>query len=91
MLPVDFPNRNLVYTKPEGWTDDQCMDLCVHKGVQPLEGGSVSPVIISCWQPSKEDIEAINRGEPIYMGVLSAAQPPIWLTTENPFVKEENS
>ncbi|MBV7531309.1 hypothetical protein [Chitinophaga sp. sic0106] len=34
---------------------------------------------LTAWQPSKEDIEAINRGEPIYVKTLSAGLPPMAL------------
>lgn len=51
MLPVDFPEKNFVYTKPEGWTDEQCSDLAVWKGNVAIdEAGNTAPAIISCWQ-----------------------------------------
>jgi hypothetical protein len=89
MLPVDFPERNFTYTKPKGWTDEQCSDLQVWRGTSPLEGGGMTATIISCWQPSKEDIEAINAGKPIFLKILSAEQPPVEVTTENPFIHQD--
>lgn len=35
----------------------------------------------TAWQPNKEDIEAINRGEPIYVKVLAKGLPPMALFT----------
>ena len=84
MLPATFPEVNFTFTKPEGWTDDQCGDLAVYKG-QYNDG---MPCIVSKWQPSKEDIEAINRGEGIYLSICSTGMPPVSLFTENPFIQQ---
>lgn len=81
MLPTNFPEANFTFTKPNGWTDEQCGDLRVFRG-KDSEG---VPCIISKWQPSKEDIEAINRGEGIYLSIVSTGMPPVSLFTENPF------
>ncbi len=91
MLAIDFPQRNFIYHKPEGWTDEQCSDLSVWKGEAPIDDkGNTAPVIISVWQPSKEDMEAIAAGKPIYLFITSNVQPPVSLATENPFVPAEN-
>jgi hypothetical protein len=39
------------------------------------------PYYLTAWQPNKEDIEAINRGEPIYVKTLSKGLPPMALFT----------
>lgn len=36
---------------------------------------------MTSWQPNKEDIEAINRGEPIFVKTLSTQLPPMSLFT----------
>jgi hypothetical protein len=41
------------------------------------------PFYITAWQPNKEDIDAINRGEPIYVKTLSQSLPPMALFTLN--------
>lgn len=81
MLPADFPEANFTYTKPEGMTDEECMDLRVFKGSY----SDGTPAIISVWRPSKEDIDAINEGKPIYLSITSHIMPPVCLFTENPF------
>lgn len=83
MLPTDFPQANFTFTKPESITDEECSDLRVFKGAYP-DG---TPVIISKWQPSKEDIEAINRGEGIFLSITGMGMPPVCIFTENPFEK----
>lgn len=90
MLPVDFPERNFVFTKPEGMTDEQCSDLPVWKGPTAHdEHGAIFPAIISCWKLSKEDLEAISEKGVIWVSVSGTGMPPISLFTEYPFVPLE--
>lgn len=86
MLPVDFPARNFVYQKPQGWTDEQCSDLPVWKGNAPIDDqGNTTPTIISCWKLSKEDLEEIQRTGEVWLSISGTGMPPVSLFTENPF------
>lgn len=81
MKPTSFDAQNFTFTKPEGWTDDQCKDLPVFRGYTP-EG---LEVIISKWALEPSEIEEINRTGAIYLWIHAAFQPPVQLQTENPF------
>lgn len=86
MLPTTFEQQNKIYTKPEGWTDEQCSDLPVWHGQAPIDDkGNMSPAIISCWKLSKEDMEEIQRTGVIWLSISSTGMPPVSLFTENPF------
>lgn len=77
MLPINFKEENRPpLGKPDCMTDEQCMSLPV------FSDGSQ---YWSCWQPNKEDIEAINAGKPIWLNVLGAGHPPVSLQTDYPF------
>ena len=39
------------------------------------------PFYITAWKPSYEDLQAINRGEPIYIKTISAGLPPMAVFT----------
>lgn len=84
MLPHSFPEQNFTFTKPKGWTNEQCSDLNVWRG-NDTEG---NPQIISYWKPSKEDLDALNNGGGIYLNICGSGMPPVSLQTENPFVYE---
>lgn len=89
MLPVTFDKANFTFGKPASMTDEQCASLHVWKGECPVDGnGTMMPVIISKWQPSKEDIEEINNGGAVYLSITGHGMPPVSLFTENPFVNE---
>jgi hypothetical protein len=83
MLPADFPERNFVFTKPSGMTDEQCSDLPVWKG-NDRDG---FPIIVSKWKLSKEDLEEINRTGEIWLSLTGNGMPPVSVFTEYPFVK----
>lgn len=85
-MPVTFDQANFTFGKPPDMTDEQCSSLHVYKGECPVnEQGTMMPVIISKWQPSKEDIEAINKGAAIFLSITGQGMPPVSLFTENPF------
>lgn len=81
MLPVDFQERNALYGKPEGWTDEQCMTLPVWRGID-ADG---TPFCISVWQPSKEDLDALIAGRGLVLKLVCPVQIPIamWTLDEN--------
>lgn len=81
MLPTTFNGSNFTFTKPQGMTDEQCMDLPVYKG----KDSDGFPVIISCWRFSKEDLEEIQKTGSMYLCITGHGMPPVSLFTENPF------
>jgi hypothetical protein len=39
------------------------------------------PYYMTAWKPNKEDLEALNRGEPIYIKTLAQGLPPMAVFT----------
>lgn len=39
------------------------------------------PFFLTAWKPNKEDLEALNRGEPIYVKTVAHGLPPMALFT----------
>lgn len=39
------------------------------------------PYYVTAWKPSYEDLQALNRGEPVYVKTLSRQLPPMALFT----------
>ena len=79
MLPIDFDGANLTLEKPASMTDEQCTSIRAFKGMDEEN----SPFILTIWQPSKEDIEAINAGRPICLKTFGHFFPPVALFTFN--------
>ena len=80
MLPVDFPQSNICFNKPESMTDEQCLPIKVFKGNR----GDM-PIIISKWQPNKEDLDALNQGAGLWLEIVGVGLTPVAVYTENPF------
>lgn len=75
MRPTVFNQANVNMQPPEAMED--CM---------PLPVFTDGTMYVSRWMPNREDLEALNRGEPLWL-FLWGGQPPVSLETENPFAK----
>lgn len=85
MQPIYFEGAKFI-GKPSGMTDEQCMDMWampVEVNHGPGEDGKDIKGImwVEAWKPNKEDIEAINRGEPVWIQIHSQGLPPIAVFT----------
>lgn len=80
MKPVEFAEQNIIYTKPAGMSDEECSSLPVFQG----EGQ-----IISCWELSDEDIEKLKSTKKIWLHIWANGQPPVAVSTDYPFKKNE--
>lgn len=76
MQPVEFPG-SIEIKKPANMDDEHCASAWAVVGVDDLG----YPYYMTAWKPSYEDLQAINRGEPIYVKVLSMQLPPMALFT----------
>jgi len=76
MQPVSFEGA-VEIKKPASMTDEECMSIWAAHGVD--EAGY--QYFLEAWKPSYEDIQAINRGEPIYVKIVSNGLPPIAMFT----------
>lgn len=78
MQPINFPGAKVV-GKPQSMSDEECMSVYAMALIDPAGFGCY----LECWQPSYEDIQAINRGEPIWIRIYSTGLPPISIYTMN--------
>ncbi len=76
MHPVYFEGAVEV-GKPENMTDDECMGRWATAGIDVNN----YPYYMTAWKPSYEDLQALNRGEPVYVKILSKYLPPMALFT----------
>lgn len=81
MVPTSFDQANIVYDKPEGMTREECDALSCWKG-QDTDG---QPLVISCWKPTKEELEEINRTGRIWVFHFGHYLQPHAVSGQNPF------
>jgi Zn-finger protein len=80
MTPVQFPEQNIVLSKPESMTDEECSSLPVHTD---------GKVCISCWELTDEEISELQKTKKLWLQVYSGqSQPPVLPQVEYPFIKE---
>jgi hypothetical protein len=79
MKPIDFPEKNKIYTKPETMTDEECGSLHVFENEQ---------LKISCWEFTPEEFLHAIFFRKIWLSVYMNVQPPVGLSAEFPFVKD---
>jgi hypothetical protein len=79
MKPIDFPEKNKIYTKPETMTDEECGSLHVFENEQ---------LKISCWEFTPDEFLHAIFFRKIWLSVYMNVQPPVGLSAEFPFVKD---
>lgn len=79
MHPVDFKGTNIVLSKPEDMTDEQCLPLKAMKAA--TEDGL--PYFVTGWKPNKDDLDVLNAGGILYLQVVGNGFPPVALFTVN--------
>jgi hypothetical protein len=76
MNPVAFEGSQEI-GKPKSMTDEQCFSIAAMHGID----GNGFPYFLTAWKPSYEDLQALNRGEPVYVKTISTGLPPMCLFT----------
>lgn len=76
MTPISFPGSREI-GKPKSMTEEECSSIQAANGTDD----SGFPFWLTAWKPSKEDLDALNRGEPVYVKTLSNGLPPMVLFT----------
>lgn len=80
MTPTDLPETNAQFGAPKGMMESQVATIRAFWGEidqGPLEG---SEFVVTAWQPSPEEVAAINAGAPIFLTTMGGL-PPHLLTT----------
>ncbi len=67
MTPTEFEEQDAILSGEE-------------LGVQNLPVHVGDDCIVSCWEPSKEELEEINRTGKVYLCVVGTTHAPLFLT-----------
>jgi len=79
-----FHESNHVLGPPEGATEEQVHSLACFVGV---DEGDYN-VVVSCWRPTQEEINEIQRTGRIWLTVMGNSMPPVRMQAFKPFKKE---
>lgn len=77
MQPIEFPGSTEI-KKPDSMTDEECMSAWAIIHRDPM--GHVTG-FTTCWKPSYEDLQALNRGEGVFVHYPGPRLAPMSLFT----------
>lgn len=83
MEPANFDGTNATMGPPNGMTDDQCGTIFAQMTTLNLIGGPM-PCTITCWKPSRAELDEIERTGRVWLTVLGHGMPPVILGAEKP-------
>lgn len=81
MEVTSFIEENLILNKPSNMSVDDCEPLPVWCGLLNNE----SPVLISCWKVTQEELEEIKKTGRVWVYVYGHTMPPIYPSGLYPF------
>jgi hypothetical protein len=90
VIPTAFDEENLVLNPPLGVSMEECPVLSVYSGPMPQQF-SDAHVVISCWKPTKEEMQEIIMTGRVYVVVWGRSMPPICPVGFSPFRPQENT
>jgi len=75
-----FDGSNCVLNPPQGMSADECSPISVLRG--RLESGAMA--IVSCWKPTRTELEEIERTGRVWILCLGMTQPPMSVLAFDP-------
>lgn len=84
MIAASFDESNLVLNSPPDMNCDECQPLSVFRGFNK----SQTPVVISCWKITKEELEEIQRTGRVWLTVIGETMPPALVSGISPWNTE---
>lgn len=82
MIPRRIHGATRYLGAPRGWEPDKDGD-CSHLAILDVES-DYGPRMISAWEPTPAELEALQSGAPVYLQIVGRAHPPVmmWVATE---------
>ena len=75
MNPTNFPEANTRFGAPPDLSESQCLTIKAYVGV--ITGGSLDgcQVVVTAWLPTPAELEALNRGNPLFLSFIGSLPP----------------
>lgn len=87
MQATNFKESNQVIGPPKGVSEDDVQSINAWAGPMPPENW---PVMITCWKPSKEELQEVIDTGRVWLHVYGHVMPPVSVSGHHPFVGQEN-
>lgn len=82
MIPARISGCTRVLGAPQGWTPETsgpCRGLPIRD-----EAAGDMPAMVSCWEPTPAELEAINNGGKVYLRIVGVGHPPVMVYALGP-------
>lgn len=81
MQPVTLLDETRPIGKPKDWdkSDGECLTLSVNDSAWNDPDATYN-IMTSAWKPSEEELECLNAGGHIYLGIWGITHPVVRLT-----------
>lgn len=75
MIPVDFPESNILFGPPPDLDHSQCRTIFAYDG--RITGGSLdgARVVVTAWQPTEQELELLKQGRPVLLTFIGGLPP----------------
>lgn len=77
------PVRIEGYTREMAKGQDEYLNLCIKDELVDVPGVGVVPSMLSCWEPTPQQLAALNRGGKVFLRILGSSLPPVSLTVRD--------
>jgi hypothetical protein len=86
MSPIHFPQANVEFTAPADMEESQVATIPAHRGT--IERGSIegAPVIVTAWKPTREELQTLIQGGPVFVAFICDGLPPHLIGTTFDYV-----
>lgn len=82
MIPARIENFTRVLGAPPGW-DPSGPEPCAGLVIRDETTDEGTPVMWSAWEPTADEIAAMNAGSKVYLCIVGTAHPMVAVVTDN--------
>lgn len=83
MLPVRIEGATRYLGAPLGW-EPETQGPCGHLAIRDIMDPDIGPEMMSAWQPTPDELDALNAGASVILFVTGSAHPPVALVVGEP-------
>lgn len=79
MIPLRIEGATRYLGAPAGWTPPPG-EACVHLAIVDTASDGGTPLMISAWEPTPDELAALNSGGAVYLWICGTSHPMVALT-----------
>ena len=82
MNGIPSSEANVILIGPPSMENQDCDALSICRALWQAPSGERFPILVSCFEPTDEERQAIAEGAPIYLHIIGSVMPPVMLSTQ---------